>query len=107
MARELPLLPAMSPKKRAIVRKKVLIGASEDRPLRGGLGAANASPASTLLFQGNAAHCGAGFFLDFAFAIGAPAPEGVGQAIFNGFLQVVVCFRIVCVALAEGQRPVV
>ena len=84
-----------------------LVGPGEDRAGSGGLGAVNATPASTLLFQRNTAHGGAGFFLDFGLAIGTPAPEGVGKAILDGLLQVVVGLGIASVALAESQRFVV
>src|SRR6266849_4928019 len=84
-----------------------LVGSGEDRAGSGGLGAVNATPASTLLLQRNTAHGGAGFFLDFGFAIGTPAPEGKGKAILDGLLQLVVGFRIVRVALSESQGLVV
>src|SRR6266852_5887994 len=84
-----------------------LVGPREDRARRGWLAAVNAISASTFLLQGDTPHAGAGFFLDFSFAIGAPTPEGEGKAIFDGFLQVVVGLRIVGVAFAESQSLVV
>src|SRR5256885_7357059 len=67
-----------------------LVGSGEDRAGSRGLGAVNATPASSLLFQRNTAHGGTGLFLDFGFAIGTPAPEALGKAILDGLLQVVV-----------------
>src|SRR2546430_16521124 len=84
-----------------------LVGSGEDRAGSRGLGAVNATPASTLLFQRNTAHGGAGFFLDFGFAIGTPAPEALGKAILDGLLQVFVGLGIASVALAESHGSAV
>ena len=80
------------------------IGAGENRASRRGLVAVDALSARAVLLQRNAAHGGAGFFLDFGFAFGASAPEGIGEAVFYRFLQFVVVFRVVRITFAKRQR---
>jgi len=79
-----------------------LVGRAKIRARSGGLSAVNAITASALLLQGNAAHGGAGFFLDFGFALGTSAPEGEGKAILDSLLQSL-SFRIVLLLLRKAR----
>src|SRR5882672_10778355 len=79
------------------------VGAGKDCPVLGKLAAINtlagrsaaARAEDGFLVQRDAAHGRAGLFLDFAFAIAAAAPTGIGKAAFDRLLQFVVGLGVV------------
>src|SRR5215469_3135225 len=83
------------------------VGAGENRAGCRGLVAIHALAAWALLLQGNAAHGGAGFFLDFGFTLAAPTPKRIREPALHSFLQVAVGLCVVRIAFAERQRLVV
>src|SRR4029077_9376885 len=87
-------------------RENALIGARKDRALRCGLAAVDADAGAARLFERDATQRGAGFFLNFGFAVRVPAPIGKGETGFDGFLEVLVGFRVVRVGCAERQSLV-
>ena len=60
-----------------------LVGAGENGAFCGRLGARDAAPRYAFLLEGDAAHGGAGLFLDFGFAVATAAPGGQGKAGFD------------------------
>src|ERR1700693_1983899 len=84
-----------------------LVGTPENRSFGGRLATGDAGAAAAWLLDGDATHSGACLFFDLSFALRAATPEGKRKTVFHGFFEVVVGFRVVCVALAERQCLVV
>src|SRR5579859_1498855 len=94
-------------------RRAALVGPAENGTVLRRVTAIDASAAAgefpaehSRLIYWDAAHGGAGFLLDFGFAVAAAAPGGEGEAAFHGLLQVVVGRGFAGVGPAEGQRLV-
>jgi hypothetical protein len=66
--------------------RRELVSPGENGSFWGGLATVDAGAGIGWLIEGDAAHGGAGFFLDFGFTVGAAAPGGKGETSLDGFL---------------------